>query len=185
MIVYQTDAEGFLVAPVEADESPLEPGVYLVPRGCVEPEPPALSAGERARWTGEAWEVVAPPEPEPEPEPAAPTIDDVIAERDRRLALGFDYDFGDVRGVHRIGTTPGDMRGWDEVTKIALARQALGSTTAIGIVMDTGPAEVTPLEWLALLEAANGFRQPIWHASFALQVMDPIPADYADDARWP
>ena len=33
----------------------------------------------------------------------------VAAERDRRLALGFNYDFGDSRGVHRIGTTLADI----------------------------------------------------------------------------
>src|SRR5690606_41968408 len=42
----------------------------------------------------------------------------VVAERDRRLAMGFDYDFQDERGVHRISTTPADMAGWDEVTKL-------------------------------------------------------------------
>ena len=110
---------------------------------------------------------------------------DVSRERDRRLALGFDYDFGDARGVHRIGTTKGDEEGWDEVTKIALSRNAIGSTDPITIMTDTGPAVVTPLEWLAVLEAAAAFRQPIWQASFVLQAMDPIPDDYAEDSHWP
>lgn len=108
----------------------------------------------------------------------------IMTERTHRLALGFDYEFGDARGVHRIGTTPADMAGWDEVTKLALARHATGSTTPIGIVTDTGPVQITPAEWLAILEAANDFRQPIWHASFALQAMDPIPEDFAADHWW-
>jgi hypothetical protein len=116
---------------------------------------------------------------------AVVTADDVIAERKRRLAAGFDYDFGDARGAHRIGTTEADMIGWDEVSKIALARHALGAAEPIAIITDTGPAEVAPLEWLSILEAASAFRQPIWAASFALQALEPIPADYADDARWP
>ncbi len=33
-------------------------------------------------------------------QPVPPTPADVIAERERRPALGFDYDFGDARGVH-------------------------------------------------------------------------------------
>lgn len=124
--------------------------------------------------------------PDPEPEPQPPTINDVLAERARRLALGFDYDFGDQRGVHRIGTTPDDMVGWDEVTKFAQALINAGdTTTTIGIVTNTGPAEVTALEWNAILIAAGEFRQPIWQASFSLQVMDPIPEDYADDSYWP
>ena len=123
--------------------------------------------------------------PDPEPEPQPPTINDVLAERARRLALGFDYDFGDQRGVHRIGTTPEDMIGWDEVTKFAQALINAGdTTTTIGIDTNTGPAEVTALEWNAILIAAGAFRQPIWHASFALQKMDPIPEDYTDDKYW-
>jgi hypothetical protein len=72
MIVYQTNHEGVYVGPVEADPSPLEPGVWLVPGGAVEHEPPALAEGERARWVGSAWEVLPPPEPEPEPEQPEP-----------------------------------------------------------------------------------------------------------------
>ena len=72
MIFYQTDHEGFFVGPVKADESPLEPGVWLIPGGAVEQEPPALQEGERAQWTDGEWQVIPPPEPEPEPEPAPP-----------------------------------------------------------------------------------------------------------------
>jgi hypothetical protein len=125
------------------------------------------------------------PVKQPVPVNTATTPADVSAERDRRLALGFDYDFGDARGVHSIGTTKGDEEGWDEVTKIALSRNATGSTDPINIMTDTGPAVVTPLEWLAVLEAAAAFRQPIWQASFVLQAMDPIPPDYAEDSHWP
>ena len=116
----------------------------------------------------------------------APSAEDVLRERARRLAAGFDHDFGDSRGVHRIGTTELDMRGWDEVTKVAGAAIALGQTDkSIDIVTDTGPVTVTALEWQELLLAAYDFRQPIWEASFALQVMSPIPADYCEDVRWP
>lgn len=114
-----------------------------------------------------------------------PTIDNVIAERERRLALGFNYDFGDARGVHRFGTTARDLAGWDEVTQLAAARLAKGETTPVDVVTNTGPANVTPLEWQDVLLAAGAFRQPIWAASFGLEAQNPIPADYADDAHWP
>lgn len=115
----------------------------------------------------------------------APTIDKVVDERNRRLSLGFDHDFGGARGVHHIGTTAQDQVGWQEVTTIALARKASGSTSSIAILTNTGPTEVTPDEWLAVIEAAAAFRQPIWAASFALQAMNPIPANYKDDSYWP
>lgn len=119
-------------------------------------------------------------------EPPPPTSVDVQAERARRLGLGFDYDFGDARGVHRIGTTPADMEGWDEVSKLAAALIATGNgSTQIAIVTDTGPANVTALEWQGVLVAAAQFRQPIWAGSFALQAMTPIPADFAtNDQYW-
>lgn len=114
-----------------------------------------------------------------------PTVDEVVAERSRRLAAGFDFDFGDERGVHHIGTSEQDQAGWTEVTQIALVRSATGSTVAISIITDTGPVEVSPLEWLSVLEAAAAFRQPIWQASFLLQATSPIPRDFSGNGYWP
>ena len=63
------------------------------------------------------------------------TVQQVATERQRRLALGFNYDFGGARGIHRIGTTPEDMKGWDDVTALSQANIALGLPSAqIGIV---------------------------------------------------
>lgn len=110
----------------------------------------------------------------------------IEAERDRRLAMGFDYDFGDARGVHRIGTTESDMRGWQEVTLWSHAAMALDAPNApIGILTDTGPVTVTAREWQEILMAATDFRQPIWHASFSIAALNPPPADVAADELWP
>jgi hypothetical protein len=130
---------------------------------------------------GDAWDgqnFTSPPAP-------APTVSNVITERQRRLAAGFDYDFADARGVHKVGTTDADMVGWDEVSKAASALVALGlPDQAISIVTDTGPCNVTAIEWQSVLVAAMQFRQPIFAASFVLQYSDPIPQDYADDGHW-
>jgi hypothetical protein len=73
MEVYQTDTEGFYVGPTLADQDPLDEASWLIPGGCVEQEPPALSEGQRARFTDGAWLVVDPaPEAEPEAEPELP-----------------------------------------------------------------------------------------------------------------
>lgn len=69
--VYQLDPAGYLVGEERAYESPLEPGVFPLPAGCIETAPPALAEGERARWAAGAWEIV-PPEPEPPPEEDLP-----------------------------------------------------------------------------------------------------------------
>lgn len=111
---------------------------------------------------------------------------EIVAERSRRLALGFDFDFGGVRGVHHIATSESDMAGWNEVTMAAQALLAQGDgETAIQIVTDTGPCEVTAAEWMDVLVAAAAHRQPIWGASFALQAMEPLPADVTADIYWP
>jgi hypothetical protein len=117
---------------------------------------------------------------------ATPGSSDLLkVERDRRLACGFDFDFGDPRGVHRIGTTKEDREGWDEVTTAAQTAVLLGEPgLEIQIKTDTGPTTVTAVEWLQVLAAAGTFRQPVWQAYFVLKGGE-IPADFADDSHWP
>jgi len=118
-------------------------------------------------------------------DPNAPTVEQIVAERERRLSLGFNYDFGNGRGVHRIGTTKEDMAGWSEVSTYAGALIDRGDlTTQIPIATDTGTCLVTPPEWRAIEIAAAQFRQPLWTKSFALMAMNPIPASYQEDSWW-
>lgn len=56
--VYQTNQQGLYVGPVEADESPLEPGVFLIPGGCVLTPPPDPPENKAAQWNGAAWLLV-------------------------------------------------------------------------------------------------------------------------------
>jgi len=113
------------------------------------------------------------------------TVGQVAEERDRRLALGFSYNFGDARGMHRIGTTKADLEGWQEVSTYAGALIDSGDlTTQIAIATDTGPCLVTAPEWRAVEIASASFRQPLWAKSFALMALSPIPADYTDDRHW-
>lgn len=146
---------------------------------CVDIDPP-----ENHYWVGEVEGEFPDFTPVYEELPY-PTEDDVIDERRRRLSVGFNYDFGDERGVHRIGTTENDMIGWDEVMKWAQAKMLLGDTTATKlIVTDTSPVTITPLEWCSIIEEADSFRGPIWEKSFILQAMNPIPRDYKDNKYW-
>lgn len=113
-------------------------------------------------------------------------VADVTLERDRRLAAGFDYDFQDTRGVHRIGTTPGDMEKWvGEVTPIAQAFLNLNMPgSQIEIKTETDVVAVTALEWQSVLAAAMAMRQPIYQGYFALKAMHPIPDNFKDDQYW-
>ncbi|GAB7080890.1 hypothetical protein [Megalodesulfovibrio paquesii] len=69
MIVYQLDQDGYYLGSVTAEESPREPGVWLIPAGCIATPPPAAEAGTRPRWMDRAWALEAVPEA---PEPSAP-----------------------------------------------------------------------------------------------------------------
>lgn len=70
MIAYQTNSAGLLAGTTEADESPLEPGVYLVPRGCVTTPPPETWPDDKwPRWNGSAWGLVNKPAVQAEPSP--------------------------------------------------------------------------------------------------------------------
>jgi len=123
-----------------------------------------------------------------------PTIEDIGEERNRRLALGFNYDFCDERGVQFINTTPKDMEGWNQVTQLKdvmfQVMMANPESNAVNLPMTeistgTGRVVITAAEWLQiLLYAAQYHQQPLWQKSFDLQAMDPIPYDYTDDVYW-
>lgn len=70
--VWQLDASGYLIGKAVADESPLEPGVYLIPAGAVTTKPPhALTAKQEWRWLDGAWTAV---DARPTPAPAPPEL---------------------------------------------------------------------------------------------------------------
>ena len=56
---YQFDAAGVFIGTTEADESPLEAGVFLLPARCTYIAPPDdLPADKWPRWNGFAWSLV-------------------------------------------------------------------------------------------------------------------------------
>jgi hypothetical protein len=69
---------GLYIGPGTADESPLEPGVFLLPAHSTAVAPPPAPPGLQPRWTGTAWaleSIPEPPEPETPPEPLPPGPD--------------------------------------------------------------------------------------------------------------
>ena len=59
---YQFSAAGVYLGPTEADESPLEPGVFLLPARCTfTPPPDDVPDGKVARWSGTAWALATAP----------------------------------------------------------------------------------------------------------------------------
>lgn len=73
-IVFQLDAAGAYVGEADAFESPLEPGVFHLPAGCVEDPPPPAVEGKERRYLDGAWgyvDIIPPDEPEA---PEAPEL---------------------------------------------------------------------------------------------------------------
>lgn len=58
-IAYQYDVAGMYQGAVEADPSPLEPGVFLLPGRCTFSAPPDdIPEGRWPRWNGVGWVLV-------------------------------------------------------------------------------------------------------------------------------
>lgn len=72
-IISQLDAEGYYIYPAEADESPLEPGVWLIPAGAIDVPPPEVPEGLRAKWNPDTSSFLLEVIPEP-PQPDPPTL---------------------------------------------------------------------------------------------------------------
>lgn len=69
---YQYNHAGLLLGDTVADESPLEPGVFLLPAGCTFTGPPAnVPDGRWPRWNGSTWDLVTKPIPANDNDPAA------------------------------------------------------------------------------------------------------------------
>jgi hypothetical protein len=66
---YHPEAGAFL-GEGTADESPLEPGAWLIPAHSTTTTPPNVQDGKQRVWINGDWQVQPIPEPEPEPEPA-------------------------------------------------------------------------------------------------------------------
>jgi len=77
-VISQLDDDGIFVGPVIADESPLEPGVWIIPARAVDAPPPKVPVGKLARWNGEKFIFETLPKPEVVPE-HIPTRDEIFA----------------------------------------------------------------------------------------------------------
>lgn len=72
MIVYQYSPAGLYQGETEADDSPLEPGVWLMPARTTPVAPPTeIPEGRWPRWNGVAWELVNKPQAPAAPDPVA------------------------------------------------------------------------------------------------------------------
>jgi hypothetical protein len=92
--VCQLNNEGYFIGVTVADESPLEPGVFLMPFGTVDADVPSIPDGKRAKWNG-SWVFEDLPAPPPKLEPPELTYAEL---REREYPLPSEYLDGLVKG---------------------------------------------------------------------------------------
>lgn len=88
-VVSQLNASRVFVCPVVADESPLEPGVFLIPGGAVDLPPPAVPDGHVARFDGKKF-VIEPIPASTQPEPPPMTAEEIQKQYERAVQAHMD-----------------------------------------------------------------------------------------------
>lgn len=126
----------------------------------------------------------------PTSEPRTVTAEDVRAERDRRLALPFEFE-GAIYDRDRVSVQR--IAGAAQIAALAVASGAgpgdyhwHGGEAPFGWI--TVDDDVTPMDAATVVEfgkAAAARETALVFAARALRRMEPIPADYADDKWWP
>jgi hypothetical protein len=96
--VCQLNEHNYFVDITFADESPLEPDVYLIPADCVEADPPAIESNQKAKWVNDAWVYEEIPPKPPVPEPEQPPYDELrkFAYREESDPLFFKWQRGEA-----------------------------------------------------------------------------------------
>lgn len=157
--VLQLNEEGYLVGVTEADESPLEPGVWLIPYGAVDTDLPSIPDGFIAKWNGSSFDMEA--YVAPTDEPASPpvtnnTVSSVTA-RQARLALlespATDLQYASLLDQLEAFINLSDNRRykieWEYASTIERDSPIVD---AISMIFQWTPSEID-----ALFEAANNF----------------------------
>lgn len=108
--VYVFDADGPFVGPYDAQESPLDPGVFLVPQRSTDIAPPAVTEAQFAQWNGTAWDVIDIPPPPP---PPPPTPEEIAAAAQAAQDLADRQETqADAKFRALINRTPTQVRNW-------------------------------------------------------------------------
>lgn len=116
MDIYNYDANtGEYLSSSTAEESPLEPGVFLIPAYATELLPPVPGIGQAVKFISGAWAVVDIPQPVP-PVPHVPTLAEIAAARKLEIIILLSQiDFKSIR----------PLREGDAVRVAALENQAV------------------------------------------------------------
>lgn len=180
--LYQWGADGVLAGSIQADP------MAGIPERSTPTAPPKLKAGQVAVWNGQVW-IAADKAPE-QPLPII-TADQVDAERDRRVELGFEF-----QGKHYQTREAGDRENILGAMNNALAAIMNGAKAGelrwadvakdfFWIAADNSRVPMDAQTALALGQAATARKSALVQAGSDLKAMAPIPQDFAADKWWP
>lgn len=136
-VVYQTDFNGVYVGPTLADPSPLEPGVWLIPAGCVEVPPPAVDAGFIAVWRDGDWQVMRLPSEEVAAENPGLSPEELLEIERASMTLSFAQFL--VGLVEQEWIAEDEANAWLSANSLPAAVEA-----AIATLPEEGPGGVKP-----------------------------------------
>ena len=118
--------------------------------------------------------------------PPAPPRDAINDERARRIAAGATIT---VTGVGPIPVQGGSEheRNLSGLAQAATLRLMSGDTTTVTVFRDAANADhnLVPGQIIELWQKSAGYVSAIYQASWVIKALDPIPQDYAANARWP
>lgn len=109
-LVPQLDSNGVFIGATVADESPLEPGVFLIPGGAIDEVIPEIPGSHQARWTGQ-WVIEPTPvlhqdASENTPSPDASQMPISVTRRQAFLALLSAGLLDQIESYMALETTP-------------------------------------------------------------------------------
>lgn len=119
--------------------------------------------------------------------PAPVTTEAVNAERDRRIIAGTDITVTGVVGVVALQGRDVDQRNMLGLVQAASLRLAQGDTTTVIKFRDRNNVDhdLVPAQVIEMWSIGAAWLSATIAASWAIKALDPIPQDYAADARWP
>lgn len=163
MEIYHYGRNGDYLGQGQADPSPLEPGVWLIPAGATGIAPPLPHPGKVRRFNGAAWELVDPPQEGPTDPEYIPSLEEVLTAKmdainegkNRALDSGFMFAVGEGEEAREVL--------FDSDAKARLAYLELA------VKLGQNPAYATPWkasrgQWVTMDAALFAALQPAYEA---------------------
>jgi len=115
-----------------------------------------------------------------------PSSKEVNTERDRREQSGCTVTVPGAGAIPLEGNEK-SMRNLQGLAFAASLRLGQGDTTTVTVFRDAVNVDhsLVPGQIVSLWSQGAAYISALYGASWVIKALDPIPADYADDARWP